>query len=347
MSESSMLVKEHLLSFFRPAGTSRGVLKDKKSWYIFLNQGKYTGIGEVGPIPGLSPDAPEQVEKFLHKLIKSGALPGVAQVPAGMPAVRFGLETALKDLKTGGQRILFPSDFTRGETGIPINGLIWMGPVDAMKKQVKEKIESGYRVIKIKVGALDFDAEVELLRYIRKEFATDNPQLRLDANGAFSPHEALEKLKILSQFDIHSIEQPIAAGQREELARITGFSPIPVVLDEELIGIVETAQMDALISEVRPAFIILKPSLAGGFEVCSRWIEIAGKYGVGWWVTSALESNIGLNALAQWTAILGNPLHQGLGTGMLYRNNIPSPLEIRGDQLFYNPARAWNLELLK
>jgi L-alanine-DL-glutamate epimerase-like enolase superfamily enzyme len=262
------------------------------------------------------------------------------------PSIRFGLETALLDLKNGAQRELFPSAFTLGKASVPINGLIWMGTEESMRKQIREKLNAGFRCIKMKIGAIDFSTELQLLKEIRKEFKENDLCLRVDANGAFQPHDALEKLKRLSDFQLHSIEQPIAAGQWKLMAELCKKSPVPIGLDEELIGISTKMDMDKIIEDIKPAYLILKPSLHGGFNICEKWIELADKNKIGWWITSALESNIGLNAIAQWTFQLGVKTEQGLGTGQLFTNNFDSPLQIKTDRIWYDPKIQWGLNQL-
>lgn len=259
------------------------------------------------------------------------------------PAVMFGIETALRDLETGGKRLLYPSGFTDGDFGLPINGLIWMGNRQDMLQQVNRKLTAGFRIIKLKVGALNFEDELELLRTIRKEYTASDLEIRLDANGAWSPSEAPGKLTRLAEFAIHSLEQPIPAGYPAEMAGICKASPIPVALDEELIGVWESGRMKQLLEVIRPSYIILKPSLLGGIRKSAEWIRLAEAQGIGWWLTSALESNIGLNAIAQWTATLDTKMPQGLGTGSLYENNIPSPLMVIGDRIHYLPGETWDL----
>ncbi len=262
---------------------------------------------------------------------------------SGFPAVRFGIETALRDLETGGNRVLYPSEFTRGTLGIPINGLIWMGNRRDMLQQISRKLAAGFRIIKLKVGALDFADELNVLEEVRTQFPAADLEIRLDANGAWAPGEALDKLNKLSEFAIHSLEQPIPAGTTEEMARICKASPIPVALDEELIGVSNSAEMKRLLEEIRPSYIILKPSLLGGITKSKEWIDLAETQGAGWWITSALESNIGLNAIAQWTATLDTDMPQGLGTGSLYENNIPSPLAVIQDRIHYLPGETWDI----
>jgi o-succinylbenzoate synthase len=259
-----------------------------------------------------------------------------------MPAVRFGIETALKDMESGGKQYLYNNHFTRGEGGIPINGLIWMNSAKVMLEQVKEKLAQGFRILKFKVGAINFEEEMSLLKSLRAMYSGEELEIRLDANGAWKPDEAIEKLKRLSDLDIHSLEQPIRAGQVQAMARVCEESPIDIALDEELIGIVEKEAKDALLQQIRPAYIILKPSLLGGIAASEDWIDAADSAGVAWWVTSALESNIGLNAIAQWTASLKVSMPQGLGTGMIYKNNISSPLYIKDAKLWHEQGRGWD-----
>jgi len=336
---------QHILNFRFPAGTSRGVLAEKPSSYLFLQENGVIGIGECSTIQGLSVD-PE--ETFKSKLDEVCCLLNAKIPPKDIdlqhyPSIAFGLETALLDLKAKGSKILFPTEFTRGNAGIPINGLVWMGDKAFMQQQIREKIEAGYHCIKLKVGALNFETELEIIQNIRREFSATEIEIRLDANGGFLPTEALQKLEQLAEFHIHSIEQPIKAGQFEAMENLCRKSPIPIVLDEELIG-VQRVDKERLIEQIKPAYIILKPSLIGGFGESEEWIRLAEKHNVKWWITSALESNIGLNAIAQWTYILNSALPQGLGTGQLYHNNVPSPLEIRDAKLFYNTNKKWEIE---
>ena len=342
------IYKKHTLVFRQPAGTSRGTLHQKDSWIIRITDTERpdtTGYGECSILPRLSPDDRPDFEKILAMACRRVQSHNFTmdEIPGIFPSIRFGVETALLDLAQGGRQQWFPSEFTEGKDSISINGLIWMGNPDFMKNQIIRKIEEGYRVIKLKIGALDFEQELELLRFIRREFAEEHPEIRVDANGAFSPEEAPEKLKRLSEYEVHSIEQPIRQGQWEEMAGLCETSPIPVVLDEELIGVWQTSDKIKLMDVIRPQYLILKPSLLGGFKACEEWITLAGERNTGWWVTSALESNLGLNAIAQWTYTLRNPFPQGLGTGLLYTNNFDSPLFIRQGQLFYNPERKTNI----
>lgn len=335
------------LQFKFPAGTSRGVLLHKPSSFLVLEQDGFTGIGECSTIPDLSIDPMEFYEQKLNevcKWINNGNDPENIDLSV-FPSIAFGLETALLDLKANGSKKLFPSDFIEGKTGIPINGLVWMGDKEFMQNQITEKIAAGYRCIKLKVGALDFETELEIIAGIRQHFSADEIGIRLDANGGFSADDALLKLEKLAKYQIHSIEQPIKQGQLYAMADICKHSPIPIVLDEELIG-VKSIDKELIIRKIKPAYIILKPSLLGGFKQSEEWIRMAEKHQVKWWITSALEANIGLNAIAQWTYTLNSELPQGLGTGQLYHNNIPSPLEIRDAKLFYQTKNDWDLSAI-
>jgi len=339
---------KHKLIFKIPGGTSRGVLKSKDSWFLKVfetNNPEVFGLGEASIIRKLSvddrPDFEEKLSWCTNNI--SGYNDWKDDELDDFPSIKFALETAFLDLKTGGKRILFPSDFSAEKTGIPINGLIWMGEPDFMRKQITDKIESGFKCIKLKIGAINFDEEIALLKSIRKEFSVEELELRVDANGAFSPEEALEKLKILSDLGIHSIEQPIRQNQWDKMANLCKETPIPIALDEELIGL-SPDKIPEMLDTILPQFIILKPSLLGGFSVSERFIAEAEKRNIGWWVTSALEANIGLNAIAQWTFTLKNKMPQGLGTGQLFTNNIDSPLYIKNANLFFDKTNEWNLK---
>ncbi|MEZ5197588.1 MAG: o-succinylbenzoate synthase [Bacteroidales bacterium] len=344
-----------MLNFKQPGGTSRGVLTHKDSWFIFVcddTHPKTIGIGESGLLKGLSMDDHTGYEAKISEVCNNiqSHKDYLTSELLDFPSIRFGLEMALMDLgvvgETGnpGKRLLFPSGFTCGDDSIPINGLVWMGTFDFMKKQIHEKIESGFNCIKLKIGAIDFNKEIELIKSIRKEFSVSDMEIRVDANGAFSSDEALDKLKQLSDLDLHSIEQPVRQGQWETMAKLCEKTPLPIALDEELIGINRIDKKAKLLEIIKPQYIILKPSLIGGFKASEEWIELAGKNNVGWWITSALESNIGLNAIAQWTYTLNNPMPQGLGTGQLYANNFDSPLEIDKGKLYFNPSNNWHLQ---
>lgn len=342
--------KKHTLKFKRPSATSRGVLTEKDTFFIYLykeNEPQCVGIGECSTIKGLSVDARVHYEEKLREVCADINIhitnPG--KDLHEWPSMRFGVETAVKDLETGGKRLLFPSAFTEGKEGIDINGLIWMGEIDFMRNELKEKLDAGFKCIKIKVGNKEFEDELKLLAEIRKSFSADTLEIRLDANGAFKPAETLQKLDELSKYDIHSIEQPIRQGHWTDMEVICRETPIPVALDEELINMHELSDKEMLVSYIRPHYLIFKPSLLGGFNATEEWIDIAKKNNVDWWVTSALESNIGLNAIAQWTYTLNNPLPQGLGTGALYTNNVPSPLEVEGAKLWHKNGN-WDLSVI-
>ncbi len=332
-------ITPRLLHFKQPAGTSRGVYNTRKVWYIEISSMEnpsIKGIGECAPLPNLSCDDVPQYEEVLQqacsRVAREGNIP--TESLRNYPSILFGLETALRHYETG-SLALWDTPFSRGEAGIPINGLIWMGNFEEMYRQIEAKMEAGYRCIKLKIGAIDFDAELTLLKHIRSRFSVKDIELRVDANGAFSPAEAMHKLDALSKLDLHSIEQPIRAGQWEEMARLTARTPLPIALDEELIGHNIPEIKQELLSAIRPQYIILKPSLHGGICGSNEWIAETEKQNIGWWVTSALESNIGLNAIAQWCATLHNALPQGLGTGQLFTDNIDLPLEIRKDCLWF------------
>lgn len=316
--------------------TSRGGMRFKNGYYLELIAGGVTGTGEVSFIEDLSidniPELPEFLSKLLLKITEGLELP--SDFFEGFPSVAFAFETAIKDYKNGGNGLLFQSDFVTGKRPIPINGLVWMGEKDFMMAQVKQKLEQGFKCVKLKIGALDFETEIELLQYIRNQFSAADIELRLDANGAFKKDDALEKLKVLSDFEIHSIEQPIRQKQWTSLAQLCRESPIPIALDEELI-FCNTMERQRMLDEIKPTYIILKPSLLGGFSACDSWISLAQERGIGWWATSALESNIGLNAIAQWVATKDTKMVQGLGTGALYKTNTASPLHISNGNLQY------------
>ena len=334
--------KKYELQFKRTAKTSRGDYKTRPVWYLFLSENGKTGIGECAPISGLSTETPEQVEKLLDEICKNPeTFVENIELTKTVSSVQFALETAWLDLKNGGKQILFPSEFSEGKKGIPINGLIWMGDEDFMQQQIREKLDAGFRCIKLKIGGIDFESEIELLKRIRQNFSAEKIILRVDANGGFQSEKAKEKLQRLAQLQIHSIEQPIVAGQWQELAKLCAESPIPIALDEELIGKHELSEKENLLDTIHPQFLVLKPSLHGGLSGCNEWIELAKQRKIGWWITSYLESNIGLNAIAQWTFNKNAQGYQGLGTGSLFTNNIESPLEIRGEELRVNSNKTF------
>jgi o-succinylbenzoate synthase len=329
------------LQFKKPARTSRGVMTSKRGYLLNICRDQDStncGVGECSPLVGLSCDDKPEYREALKEVCRNINLPlsELLSRYTDLPSIMFGVESALLDLANGGRGILFKSDFTRGLQPIPINGLIWMGSYDSMLSQIKEKLTDGFKVIKIKVGAIDFDAEIGLLKHIRKQFSADEITIRLDANGAFDPDTALQKLEMLAKYDIHSIEQPIRAGNPEKMRFICSNSPIPIALDEELIGVNSDMQRLQLLTEIKPQYIILKPSLVGGFTICNRWIDLCRETNTGFWITSALESNIGLNAIAQYTATLDTAdMAQGLGTGGLFTNNFPSGLVVRRGHLYF------------
>lgn len=337
---------KRILNFNTPGGTSRGVLYTKPSWFLQLfddNNPFVKGVGEVSIIPGLSIEDESIIENILNDICVNTTkyLYNWAELLKPYPAIKFGYETALIDLQNEGIYKLFPSDFTRGKQGIIINGLIWMGNKEEMLKRIKEKLDQGFSCLKLKVGAINFSDEIELLQSIRKHFLISDLELRVDANGAFAVDAALEKLKQLSDFEIHSIEQPIKQGQWEAMRDLCLKSPVPIALDEELIGVNEVTEQQKMLKTIQPQYVIFKPSLIGGLAATKNWSNLAEKLGIGWWVTSALEANIGLNAIAQWTYLNGSPMPQGLGTGTVFTNNISSPLTIKGEKLWYSPKNDW------
>jgi len=340
---------KHTLIFKQPAGTSRGVLTQKDVYYLKLADASdptLIGIGEIAPIPGLSPDAvpglQKKIKAFTEKINKGGQI----QITDfdGFPALEFAHETALRGFTSGSPLVLFPSEFTSGVKGIPINGLIWMGTKEFLLKQIQEKLEVGYKCLKLKIGAIGFSNELSVLQSIRDHFSAKELEIRVDANGAFSPEEAMSKLEQLAVLDLHSIEQPVRAGQFDTMRKLCLESPIPIALDEELIGIRKNDEKQNLLDYVKPQYIVLKPSLTGGIKASEEWIQLAKERGISSWVTSALESNIGLNAIAQWVATLNYSMYQGLGTGALFTNNIQSPLYILKGMLYYGSNTNWNIE---
>lgn len=353
---------KHILKFKFDAGTSRGVLKTKDAWILKVydsNSPKVYGLGEVSTIERLSFDYSVDFETELEELSEKLTQEKLPQSEADIyklvrrivgeyrPAIRFGLETALLDLFHGGNFKIFDNDFYHSEKGIPINGLIWMGEKEFMKQQIDEKLKLGYKCIKLKIGAIDFDAECDLLKYIRSQYPADQLILRVDANGAFVTQDVLKKLERLVAFDLHSIEQPIMPKQPEAMALVCEKSKVPIALDEELIGVFGKRDKTELLGDIKPDYIILKPSLVGGFAATAEWIEIAEAQHIGWWITSALESNIGLNAICQFTAQYEYVGHQGLGTGQLFENNIHSPLAIQGEEIVFNQTLSWDYGDLK
>ena len=332
-------IEERLLHFKQPAGTSRGVYTTRKIWLIHLSDGQHEGVGECAPLPDLSCDAMgnEAYVSILNKVCSDFSQKEQIDYETlrDYPSMLFGLETALQNLNRGDR--LFDTAFSRGEVGIPINGLVWMGSYEEMLQRMEQKLEQGFRCVKLKIGAIDFDQELDLVKRIRERFSFHEVELRLDANGAFLYEEALYKLELLSQYAIHSIEQPIKAGQWAYMAELCRESPLPIALDEELIGINDPEMKRHMLNVIKPRYIILKPSLHGGMLGCREWISVAREQSIGSWITSALESNIGLNAIAQFAAeVYGDNIRmpQGLGTGQLFTDNVDMGLEIRGDKLW-------------
>ena len=338
--------KKHILNFKRPSGTSRGVLTVKETWFIKIEDGDNFGYGECGILRGLSIDDRPDYEEKLKWACENIYLGKDALWEQLMefPSIQFGIEMAFKSLENENEFELFPSAFTKGEEAIAINGLIWMGEKDFMKSQIEDKLKSGFNCIKMKIGAIDFDTEIELLKYIRSQYSAEEIELRVDANGAFDPKNALQKLKRLSELELHSIEQPIKQGNWEEMARLCAKTPLPIALDEELIGVFDVTNKKKLLQTIQPQYLIFKPSLIGGFKGTQQWIDLAETNNIGWWNTSALESNIGLNAISQFTYEKKVKMPQGLGTGSLYTNNIESPLEVKNGQISYNPGLNWDFK---
>lgn len=340
-------IKKYTLEFKTPGGTSRGVLTHKDTWFLYLEHNERWGIGECNMFRGLSADDRPDYESKLEWLIENillepSVLHGALQ---GFPSIQFGLEQAFLALEASRPMELFPSSFTEGKRSIAINGLIWMGQPEYMRAQIQEKIHSGFQCVKVKIGALEFEAEMKLLTELRA-IGGKELEIRVDANGAFSPAEAPYKLERLAALNIHSIEQPIRPGQHAKMRDLCKESILPIALDEELIGIFSTAEQHDLLEGIAPDYIILKPSLLGGFKNCETWMQMAADLGIRFWITSALESNIGLNAIAQWTAGLPINIPQGLGTGGLFANNINSPLLVKNAGLHYVPSQAWDLETI-
>ena len=339
-------IEERTLHFKQPAGTSRGVYTERKIWLIHLSDGEREGVGECAPLPDLSCDAGPNYGDILNKVCTDFCRQGhngdcpqcvLSMIPElrDYPSMLFGLETALLNLERGDR--LFDTAFSRGEVGIPINGLVWMGNYEEMLQRMEQKLEQGFRCVKLKIGAIDFEQELDLVKRIRERFSFHEVELRLDANGAFPFEEALYKLELLSQYAIHSIEQPIKAGQWAYMAELCRESPLPIALDEELIGVNDPEMKKHMLNIIKPRYIILKPSLHGGMQGCREWISASKELGIGSWITSALESNIGLNAIAQFASeVYGDKIRmpQGLGTGKLFTDNIEMGLEIRGDRLW-------------
>jgi len=337
---------KYILNFKLPSGTSRGVMTEKETWFIILEMEGKKGVGECGILRGLSVDDRPDYEEKLQWTCANIQL-GVAALWESLieyPSIQFGVEMAFQSMKSESPFLLFPSEFTNGEKSIEINGLVWMGEELFMKQQIEEKLASGFRCVKLKIGAIDFDKELQLLRYIRHYFTPKEVEIRVDANGAFDTYLALDKITQLSEFKIHSIEQPMRKGDTDSMSELCKITPIPIALDEELIGVFLLEEKEALLKKIKPQYIILKPSFIGGFRGTNEWISLAEKYHIGWWITSALESNIGLNAIAQWTFLQHNSMPQGLGTGALYTNNFDCPLVVSEGQLWYKKEHNWEFD---
>lgn len=345
------LTRYHEFLFQQPAITSRGTLLKKAVFFLLLynnDNPMAVGVGECSVFPGLSMDDVDGFEKKLSKIVEQINI-GRFNIKTAMhdwPSINFALETALKDLKNNGSKILFPSEFTKGKDSIDINGLIWMGDKKELSRQIKIKLKGGFKCLKLKIGAINFNDEYEILSYLRNNFSRDDLEMRVDANGAFSPKEAPDILNLLAELEIHSIEQPIMPSQLEEMAIICENSPIPVALDEELIGKYPIENKMQLLKIIKPQYIVLKPGILGGTKACEEWISLAEDMDIGWWITSSLETNIGLNAIAQWTYSLNNPMHHGLSTGGMFKNNFVSPIALKGEKLYYFPRKKWDLSLI-
>ena len=334
----------YLLDFKEPSGTSRGILTDKPTFLIKVYDEKdpsHFGIGEAAVFPGLSPEADGKYVWKLTELLANVAI-GKETDLRRHSSIQFGLEQALYDFSNGCEGIYFPSKFTQGNQTIEINGLVWMGDFEKMIERIELKINEGFRCIKLKIGAIDWEKELKMISFIREKFNEKELMIRVDANGGFSYEDCLEKLWKLADLGVHSIEQPIKAGHPEEMAKLCRLSPLPIALDEELIGKGNTEERIKTLEEIKPKYIILKPALCGGFSGTSEWIEEAEKLGIGWWITSALESNVGLNAIAQFTALIEAKGPQGLGTGNLFSNNFESPIYLEKDKLCFNPEKKFD-----
>jgi O-succinylbenzoate synthase len=340
---------KYILDFKQPSGTSRGVLTHKETWFIIIESNQKKGVGECGILRGLSCDDRPDYEDKLAWTCANIHL-GVDQLWEALiefPSIQFGVEMAFQSLASENPFLLFPSAFTNGEKSIPINGLIWMGNEAFMKQQIEVKLAEGFHCLKLKIGAIDFDEELKLLGYIRQNFTPEEVEIRVDANGAFNKSEALNKLNQLSGFKLHSIEQPIQKNNTDSMSELCKSTPIPIALDEELIGVFSLEDKEQLLLKIMPQYIILKPSFVGGFRGTNEWILLAEKYNIKWWITSALESNIGLNAIAQWTFLKENLMPQGLGTGALYTNNFECQLEVSKGQLWFNNVKEFHFDFIE
>ena len=329
---------KYILIFKRPSGTSRGIMNEKETWFIVLEKDGKKGIGECGILRGLScDDRPDYEEKLAWTCANIHlGIDVLWKALIAFPSIQFGVEMAFQSLASSNPFLLFPSDFTNGTKSIPINGLVWMGKEAFMKQQIEEKLAEGFRCIKLKIGAINFDEELQLLGFIRQHFTPEQVEIRVDANGAFDTSLALYKLNQLAGFKLHSIEQPIQKNNTDSMSELCKNSPIPIALDEELIGVFSLEEKEQLLVKIKPQYVILKPSFVGGFRGANEWIMLAEKHHIKWWITSALESNVGLNAIAQWTFLKQNSMPQGLGTGGLYTNNFECPLEVSNGLLSFH-----------
>lgn len=338
----------YILKFKEPAGTSRGVLTEKPTCYMRLfdenNPSRY-GVGEAAVFPGLSPEADD---RFFYKLmeLQANVRLGRSTDLSHFPSLQFGFEQCIRDFTGGCNGIYYPSQFVAGIQSIQINGLVWMGNREEMMERMEKKLEEGFSCIKFKIGAIDWKSEIDMIETVRKRYNRDRVEIRVDANGAFDMDHALPRLKHLADLGVHSIEQPIKAGQPLMMQFLCQVSPLPIALDEELIGKFSMEEKARTLDAIHPQFIVIKPTLTGGYSGAEEWIKLAEERNIGWWITSSLESNIGLNALAQWTATLGNKMPQGLGTGTLFTNNLDAPIYLEGDKLRYNPELTLNRQQL-
>jgi o-succinylbenzoate synthase len=339
---------KYILNFKKPSGTSRGVMIEKETWFVILEENGKKGIGECGILRGLSVDDRNDYEEKLKWTCENIHLgeEKLWQELVEFPSIQFGIEMAFLSLQSENTFELFPSEFVSGEKSIEINGLIWMANKEEMKAQIEDKIAQGFRCVKLKIGAINFEEELELLAFIRQHFDENQIEIRVDANGAFDENKALNKINQITGFKLHSIEQPIQKNHTDTMSVLCKSTKLPIALDEELIGVFSTQEKEQLLDQINPQYIILKPSFIGGFRGTKEWISLAEKRNIGWWITSALESNIGLNAIAQFTFTLNTKMPQGLGTGSLYTNNFDSPLEVKNGQLWYRKDLDWKVDLI-
>ncbi len=336
--------KKHVLNFRIPGGTSRGILNEKETYFIIIENGAVKGVGECAVFKGLSFDARPGFEDKLTWVCQH-ITDGFDALYIGLkewPSIQFGIEQAFRMLEVNGSNALFATPFTKGQRGIPVNGLIWMGDAASMSQQIEAKLDAGFRCLKLKIGALAWDEEFKILKNLRSRFDALDLEIRVDANGAFNFTMAEKVLDQLAEVEVHSIEQPMKAGMWEEMSALCEDSIVPIALDEELIGLIDVAQKKKMLTEIAPDYIILKPSFIGGWRGTEEWIELANANGIDWWITSALESNVGLNAIAQYTSAKNLRMAQGLGTGSLFTNNIDSPLYMEHAGLWFDTTKIAN-----